>query len=308
MAIKNNVFTEFPSDIPQVMSMLEYVSQAIKIANSVRKDADAGVFDGEDGVGIASITFDADNKMTVTMTDGSSYVSPVLKGDTGATGPQGPAGATGPQGPTGATGPQGPTGATGPQGPAGATGAAGNDGVGISSITFNADYTMTITLTDGSTFTSGNLRGATGPAGSGFVAEYDIDSDFTSGDGVVTHVKGRLTLYSNGLAHWCCKYIADRDYSYSGNTVMTGAGGPYIWLYKSGATGFHFQPTDFLSINISVLGSSLYYLSSYLNSATAVGQNGRYGINIRSTESSGSLSTTKPICIDAWAYYSDIDA
>ena len=117
MSINKNVFTEFPSDVPQVMSMLEYVSQAIKIANSVRKDADAGVFDGEDGVGVASITFDAADKMTVTMTDGSTYVSPVLKGETGATGPQGPAGATGATGPQG---PKGDTGATGPQGPAGA--------------------------------------------------------------------------------------------------------------------------------------------------------------------------------------------
>ena len=44
------------------------------------------------------------------------------KGDTGATGPQGPkgdTGATGPQGPQGETGPQGPQGATGPQGPQG---------------------------------------------------------------------------------------------------------------------------------------------------------------------------------------------
>lgn len=51
------------------------------------------------------------------------------KGDTGATGSQGPkgdTGATGPQGPkgdTGATGPQGPKGDTGPQGPTGAAGA-----------------------------------------------------------------------------------------------------------------------------------------------------------------------------------------
>lgn len=59
------------------------------------------------------------------------------KGDTGATGPQGPkgdtgdTGATGPQGPKGDTGDTGATGATGPQGPkgdTGATGAAGQDG------------------------------------------------------------------------------------------------------------------------------------------------------------------------------------
>ncbi|WP_304610550.1 hypothetical protein [Oryzibacter oryziterrae] len=47
------------------------------------------------------------------------------KGDTGATGPQGPAGA---QGATGDQGPAGPQGATGPQGPAGETGPQGPEG------------------------------------------------------------------------------------------------------------------------------------------------------------------------------------
>lgn len=57
-----------------------------------------------------------------------------LKGQAGATGPQGPKGTTGdtgPQGPVGATGPQGPAGekgATGAQGPTGPQGAAGTPG------------------------------------------------------------------------------------------------------------------------------------------------------------------------------------
>ena len=41
----------------------------------------------------------------------------------------------------------------------------GEDGVGIQSITFNSDYTMTITLTDGQTYTSGSLRGPQGEQG-----------------------------------------------------------------------------------------------------------------------------------------------
>ena len=41
----------------------------------------------------------------------------------------------------------------------------GEAGVGISSITFNSDYTMTITLTDGQTYTSASLRGPQGPQG-----------------------------------------------------------------------------------------------------------------------------------------------
>ena len=54
-------------------------------------------------------------------------------------------------------------------------------GVGIADITFNDDYTMTITLTDGSTYTSGNLRGAQGIPG--IDAEYDGEElVITTGD------------------------------------------------------------------------------------------------------------------------------
>lgn len=51
------------------------------------------------------------------------------KGDTGATGPQGPKGDTGAAGATGPQGPKGDTGATGPQGPKGETGATGAAGI-----------------------------------------------------------------------------------------------------------------------------------------------------------------------------------
>lgn len=102
-----------PATQSLVQQILEAAEEAAELAQSVRDDADAGVFDGE-------------------------------KGDTGATGPQGPkgdkgdTGATGPQGPkgdkgdTGATGPQGPkgdTGATGPQGPKGDKGDPGSANV-----------------------------------------------------------------------------------------------------------------------------------------------------------------------------------
>lgn len=66
--------------------------------------------------------------------DASSWVTLSIKGDTGATGSQGPQGSQGPAGETGATGPQGlqgltgATGAQGPQGPQGATGATGAQG------------------------------------------------------------------------------------------------------------------------------------------------------------------------------------
>jgi hypothetical protein len=88
-------------------------------------------------------------------------------GATGATGPQGPAGTNGANGATGATGAtgangtngtNGATGATGPQGPAGtngtngATGATGATGPTwtLSSVTYNANGTVTINGTAGS--------------------------------------------------------------------------------------------------------------------------------------------------------------
>lgn len=64
-------------------------------------------------------------------TNASYFDLIVQKGNTGATGPQGPTGArgaTGPQGPTGARGPTGAQGPTGPRGVSGATGATGATG------------------------------------------------------------------------------------------------------------------------------------------------------------------------------------
>ena len=98
-------------------------------------------------------------------------------GDTGATGPQGPkgdtgdTGATGPQGPkgdtgdTGATGPQGPKGDTGDTGATGPQGPKGDTGPGINNITYNDDYTMTIYLSDGTSYTSNIIRGEKGDTG-----------------------------------------------------------------------------------------------------------------------------------------------
>ena len=44
-------------------------------------------------------------------------------------------------------------------------GVPGEQGVGITSISFNSDYTMTITLSNGQTYTSMSLKGETGPQG-----------------------------------------------------------------------------------------------------------------------------------------------
>lgn len=84
---------------------------------------------GSDGVGISSIVFNADDTLTITLTNGNTYTSGSLRGA------------------------------------AGAAGQAGADGVGITSVVFNNDDTLTITLSNGNTYTSGSLRGPAGPAG-----------------------------------------------------------------------------------------------------------------------------------------------
>ena len=101
------------------------------------------VIAGEAQEGYTPLIFRKENGDTYTVN------VPTIKGDKGATGPQGPKGATGatgpqgpkgdtgstgPQGPSGATGaigPQGPKGDTGPQGPKGDTGATGAQGQGF---------------------------------------------------------------------------------------------------------------------------------------------------------------------------------
>ena len=65
-------------------------------------------------------------------------------------------------GPTGATGLQGTQGVQGIQGIQGIQGATGN---GISSVTLNGDYTLTINYTSGATVTTTSIRGATGATG-----------------------------------------------------------------------------------------------------------------------------------------------
>lgn len=59
--------------------------------NELELDLSTGVR-GADGVGIDNIKFNADYTMTITLTDGTTYTSPVLRGETGPQGPQGPAG------------------------------------------------------------------------------------------------------------------------------------------------------------------------------------------------------------------------
>ena len=116
-----------------VQSLLTKAEAAVSVADALRTDADAGLFNGRDG---KDGTNGKDGKDGQNGAPGETGPQGP-KGDTGETGPQGPkgeTGETGPQGPKGnpgETGPQGPkgdTGETGPQGPKGETGETGPQG------------------------------------------------------------------------------------------------------------------------------------------------------------------------------------
>ncbi len=128
-----------------VQSLLAKAEAAVSVADALRTDADAGLFNGRDGKDGTNGKDGKDGQNGAPgeagpqgpKGDPGETGSQGPKGDTGETGPQGPKGEngeTGPQGPKGdpgETGPQGPkgdTGETGPQGPKGNPGETGPQG------------------------------------------------------------------------------------------------------------------------------------------------------------------------------------
>ena len=116
-----------------VQSLLTKAEAAVSVADALRTDADAGLFNGRDG---KDGTNGKDGKDGQNGAPGEAGPQGP-KGDPGETGPQGPkgeTGETGPQGPkgdtgeTGSQGPKGDPGETGPQGPKGDTGETGPQG------------------------------------------------------------------------------------------------------------------------------------------------------------------------------------
>lgn len=123
-----------------VQSLLTKAEAAVSVADALRTDADAGLFNGRDG---KDGTNGKDGKDGQNGAPGEAGPQGP-KGDPGETGPQGPkgdTGETGPQGPkgdTGETGPQGPKGNPGETGPQGPKGDPGEAAITFGSITLTA--------------------------------------------------------------------------------------------------------------------------------------------------------------------------
>ena len=174
---------------------------------------------GADGKGILSTNFNADDTLTLTFTDNTTFTTPSLRGATGATGPQGeqgPQGETGATGATGATGPQGQTGATGP---AGAAGSDGDDGitpiVTVTSITGGHnvafDYgtgdsrNTNFDVMDGEDASGGgglpSIIAGTGTASEIFNYDASYNTSTSRASGIMAHAEGYNTTASGYGAH-----------------------------------------------------------------------------------------------------------
>lgn len=123
-----------------VQSLLTKAEAAVSVADALRTDADAGLFNGRDG---KDGTNGKDGKDGQNGAPGEAGPQGP-KGDPGETGHQGPKGDTGktgsqgPKGDTGETGPQGPKGDPGETGPQGPKGNPGEAAITLGSITLTA--------------------------------------------------------------------------------------------------------------------------------------------------------------------------
>lgn len=138
-------------------------------------------------------------------------------------------------------------------------GVPGEQGVGITSISFNSDYTMTITLSDGNTYTSMSLKGETGPqgpqgeTGSGlqildvYATLADLQSAHPTGqpgDAYQVGSAGNYTLYiwSSSQSAWVQAGTLGTVSPYTSAPLMDGtasAGSQNLY-----ARGDHVHPSD----------------------------------------------------------------
>lgn len=182
---------------------------------------------GDTGTGIADITNNPDGTLTITMTDGTSYVTEALKGDKGDKGDTGERGVSIVSFDV--------TGQTDvsviytvtfsddttqdisvPKGPQGDTGLTGN---GISTTTLNSDYTLTIAYTDGTTYTTPSIRGAQGAQGVSVIG-------FTQTGETATNTMYNLVFSDGRTQSVAIPKGVKGDKGDTGATGATGAQGP----------------------------------------------------------------------------------
>ena len=90
--------------------------------------------------------------------------------------------------------------------PDGATGPKGDTGNGIASAVLNSDYTLTLTFTDGTSYTTPPIRGAVGEKGNGIASailnsDYTLTLTFTDGTSYTTpSIRGQIGETGNGIA------------------------------------------------------------------------------------------------------------
>lgn len=178
-----------------------------------------------DGAGITEIIFNPDYTVTCVLSDGRTYTS-----SGSMRGPKGDKGDTGAPGLDGANGADGRDGRD------------GTDGVSVSNVTFNNDDSLTITLDDGNSYTSGSLRGVRGysilSVGANPIAE--------------THSQG---LYYYKLPLSTVLSLAHVDKVYVGDIIKARA--PGNLLGASNASTYLYMVTS--------LSSTYVYLSGYTN-------------------------------------------
>jgi len=182
---------------------------------------------GDTGNGIADITANPDDTLTITMTDGTTYTTKAMRGEKGDKGDQGEKGTSIVSFDV--------TGQTDtsviytvtfsddtteevavPKGPQGDTGLTGN---GIASTTLNSDYTLTVNYTDGTSYTTPSIRGAQGVQGVSVIG-------FTQTGETETNTVYNLVFSDGRTQSVAIPKGAKGDKGDTGNTGAQGAQGP----------------------------------------------------------------------------------
>jgi hypothetical protein len=168
------------------------------------------------------------DSLRITLSNGTTINAGYVKGNTGATGPQGPiglTGATGAQGSigltgaVGAAGPQGIQGLTGAQGATGATGAqgpAGTNGISVTNSQVIND-SLRITLSNGTTINAGYVKGNVGATGQ----QGPIGLTGATG---ATGPQGPIGLLQNGTAAGNTPYWDGTQWVLSSNNLYNNGG------------------------------------------------------------------------------------